>query len=175
LDISVSVAIYKTSKQFNERMYNDIVNNNTLRGPSEFDAANEPASFAKINDVDSRPLIAQQRAQLDVNPKSQSNSNQSLDSQVKQEVERENISIEEFNGPEKDNLKYYNEPLTFVENLTTKSCMDNVSHVMDCESCRLLLKQKYPMAFGYNEFMEIGMYVLFGLFILALLDKLDSR
>lgn len=167
---------YRPSQKLTELIYNDIINNNVVKEPSKYEAANDTKEHVSISQVNSKPLIVEQ--------KEQEKSSENIETtEVKKE---EKTFLETF----KDNLKFYNEPinpafLEEFENLDKKSvndvlckgesCVDNINHILKCESCSVILKQKLGIKNDYSEFLEMIMYILFGLFIIAILDKLDRR
>lgn len=155
-------------------MYNDIINNNSVRSPSKYEAANDLTQNAYITEINSKPLVAEKKEVE--NP---------IETEQKPLVEEQSI-LESFNNL-KNNLKFYNEPLKssyieHLENTGTKeqekcgdSCVDNINHILKCEGCSAILREKLDIKSEFNEYIEILMYILFGLFIIAILDKLDKR
>lgn len=166
---------YKPSHKLSELIYNDIVNTNTIR-PSSYEAANdvnkEADQAAPVSFINSEPLIVDKQVpeseQLNKMQKNESNET------------KEKTLIETF----QDNLKFYNEPLqtSIIETLETEdtikcdvNCVDHINHVLKCEGCLAILKQKLGVRSDFNDYLEIGLYILFGLLILAMLDKVDRR
>lgn len=61
-----------------------------------------------------------------------------------------------------------------IENFGNNEGHIDYSHILKCEECRKLLQNKYKkeQVLPFDEsLIEIGLYILFGAFILALLDK----
>ena len=162
---------YRPSQKLTELMYNDIINSNTVREPVKYEAANDTTPHASLDQINSKPLVVEQQEDRKEGSKETPKENQ------------DKTFLETF----QDNLKFYNEPLktSFIENLENtdtklehcneESCADNINHIIKCEVCSAILKQKLGIGSDFNEYIEIAMYILFGLFIIAILDKLDKR
>lgn len=91
--------------------------------------------------------------------------------------------------PDKDNLKFYNIPLpdlpiqnkieTFESSDKCKlECNDYVQHILNCEGCKTMLSKQLGLDNNRQkneEFMELFSYILFGIFVLILLDKYKNN
>lgn len=164
---------YRPSQKLTELIYNDIINSNMVREPAKYEAANDTKEHASISQVSSKPLVVKQ--------------NEEVEKDVKKEDKKDNEKEKTFLEMFKDNLKFYNEPINpkFIEHLENTeqkhdscsegSCAENINHILKCEACSAILKQKLDIKSDFNEYIEIAMYILFGLFIIAILDKLDKR
>lgn len=167
---------YRPSQKLTELIYNDIVNTNRVREPAKYDAANDTPVQASLSNINSNPLIVDEKTEK----KDQSKENDN----EKVKIDENKTLLEMF----KDNLKFYNEPLktSFIETLENTeeskkscedSCVENINHILKCEDCSAIIKHKLGLINPnpFNEYLEILMYILFGLFIIAILDKLDKR
>lgn len=90
----------------------------------------------------------------------------------------------------KDNLHYYKVPadpeyfpkrnVKAQENFTVQeiTCEDYVKHALDCSKCRLMLMKSFNIEqdrLHNEEMMEVASYVLFGIFVLFLIDALKKK
>lgn len=161
---------YRPSQKLTELIYNDIINNNVVREPVKYEVANDTRQHASVEQVNSKPLVVENKEAKEAKK------------EETKSFENEKTFLETF----KDNLKFYNEPINpkFIEHLENVndnpncnegSCVDNINHILKCEACSAILKQKLDIKSDFNEYIEIAMYILFGFFIIAILDKLDKR
>lgn len=163
---------YRPSQKLTELIYNDIINNNAVREPVKFEAANDTREHAPIAQVNSKPLVVDTKE---------------VKEEKKEDLKNDNVNEKTFLETFKDNLRFYNEPINpkFIEHLENTvdnhqncnegSCVDNINHILKCEACSAILRQKLDIKSDFNEYIEIAMYILFGLFIIAILDRLDKR
>jgi len=78
-----------------------------------------------------------------------------------------------------DNQRYYNIPLPMenkerFENNDVKAHVEYTKHVLECSSCRELLMKQFNIEterIRNEELMELVSYLIFGLFILLLIDS----
>jgi hypothetical protein len=94
------------------------------------------------------------------------------------------------NTPEKDNLRFYNIPYPFiqankqVENFEEPlkqeckvDCNAHINHVVNCSKCRGIISRQLNIdndRIRNEEFMELFSYIIFGIFILMLIDSLKK-
>lgn len=166
---------YKPSQKLTELLYNDIINNNNTKPIPKYEAANDNL-HASVSQVNSKPLIVDNGKE---NKENRMGNNKHVENVI------EVVPVETFKDNFKDNLRFYNEPLKshFMENFEdveqkeqcSVSCVDNINHILKCEGCTAILKQKLGINIDFNDYIEIAMYILFGLFIIAMLDKLDKK
>lgn len=89
-----------------------------------------------------------------------------------------------WNDHKNDNLKYYNDPIPeqFTQEnndpVTLNSHTSYVNHVLQCEECRKIVTKQLNLDIDkvkMDEWMELFSYILFGVFILLLLDSFKNK
>jgi hypothetical protein len=83
---------------------------------------------------------------------------------------------------EKDNLKFYNIPLPaelIKENIEkSMDCNDYCNHTLSCPKCSSVLSKQLGIINDkarVEEMMELGSYIIFGIFILLLLESIKKK
>jgi hypothetical protein len=136
-----------------------------------------------------------------VQPKDQVQPQDQTPPQYNIENKKENIGIKndvELIKPFKDNLSYYNLPLSFEQinynkenlskisnigiekfenNCSTLECDAYIKHILECEKCKSSMIKQLGLdtdKIVNEEIMEIISYIIFGMFILLLIDSLKS-
>jgi hypothetical protein len=84
----------------------------------------------------------------------------------------------------KDNLRFYNIPLpkaveTFEPNQQEckVDCESHVSHVLNCPRCKGIISRQLNLdndRIRNEEFMELFSYIVFGVFILLLIESIKN-
>lgn len=86
----------------------------------------------------------------------------------------------------KDNLRYYNLPRILesfdgkneISDENSNSCDVHTKHILSCASCKRLLMKQFNIEndrLKTEEMMEMFSYMMFGLFILLLIDNIQKR
>lgn len=162
---------FKESKEYSNKLYNSLesvnpsataltqVNNNT---PAPFESDDE-ARFARslLSNSELKPVSLPQLKLLET---------------LQNTTET----------PNKDNLRYYNIPLpksveTFEETSIKQDCKvdcdSHVSHVLNCPRCKGIIARQLNLdndRVKNEEFMELFSYIIFGVFILLLIDSIKN-
>lgn len=78
-----------------------------------------------------------------------------------------------------DNLRFYNKPLKRIERFDgNETCESYKQHVMECFECKRALIKQFSLEEGKSknqEVMELVSYVLFGIFVLMLIESLQKK
>lgn len=90
---------------------------------------------------------------------------------------------EEFkSSTTKDNLRFFQPqlPSVFLEKMGTDKmdcgdCKTLIKHINSCESCKATLLKEYNLGKPsmVSEYVEVLMYIIFGILVLLLLDRMD--
>lgn len=143
---------FKTSTIHNEKIYNDII----VSGTGDLHAF-EPTDTVKFYNINKDPnppketVVIQTQNPIPIN------------------------SIETFDNENKESKETSNQEKELEINCDINSCTNIISHVLKCESCKKMLISQLKLSesnFLSQDILEIVMYILFGLLLLILLDKL---
>jgi len=166
---------FESSKIYDERIYNSLSTMASSNIPFQPSAINEQLQNFTQN-------LAQQI------PSTQSSIPPTIKEEPKETIEKQQVSEK----PEiyfKDNLKFYNKPipeplLTELYDQQKKSiegfsnCTSYTDHVLSCQKCTTLLSKQLGInndKARLEEFMELGSYIVFGIFILLVLESLKKK
>jgi predicted P-loop ATPase len=148
---------FKTSTIHNERIYNDII----ASGTGDLHAF-EPTDTPKIYNINKNPNPPKETTKAtQMQPPAPINSIETFGNGNADANEISSITL-----PQEKELEM---------NCDVHSCTNVVSHVLKCESCKKMLMSQLKLSesnFLSQDILEIVMYVLFGLLLLILLDKL---
>jgi hypothetical protein len=91
--------------------------------------------------------------------------------------------VEQFDeNPRNDKLQFYNKPIKqveqFDENPKNLPCDPHIQHILACPECKAIVAKQLSLQQDKNrneEIMEMVSYVLFGIFVLMLIESLQKR
>lgn len=125
------------------------------------------------------------------------------ENKIENKIEKmSNVNINDYaeftlKKPEnQNNLSYYNIPLPqtkihntqtqhvqksqkkeVIENFENKDCDEYIKHVYECDYCKKIIIKQLGIEndrYRHEEMIEVASYIIFGLFILLLVDSLKS-
>lgn len=153
---------FKASKEYNNKLYNSL--ESITQPPTPLTQANDntPAPFESDDEARfARSLLS--------------------NSELKPIETLQNTT----ETPSKDNLRYYNIPIIeqFEETRPSSQqdckvdCDSHISHVLSCPRCKGMISRQLNLdndRIKNEEFMELFSYIVFGIFILLLLDSIKN-
>lgn len=170
---------FKKNQVYNDKVYNAVQASTAPVSPS---TSNVPSAFSMNNS-----LAAFTDSLLAVSDKGKE--------QPPPEVPQSSLLEKYANADvkvakEKDNLKFYNMPLPLPrsdnlemfqagESVRSESdCGSHVQHVLQCSKCRAMVSKQLSIENDKErneEIMELLSYIMFGIFLLLLIDGLKKK
>lgn len=180
-----------SNKVYDESLYSNIVQNEKL--PNEIRGNNNLSNLSDFSKT-----LPESKNQEIILPQ------QKLIEQYKNVEPMSNNEYAEIKSlnpmEEKNNLTFYNKPTSYkyiqdkqqidkqqidkqqshkqqLENFSTTSCDGYPKHIFECNRCKLIVMKQFGIEtdrIRNEEIMELISYILFGLFILILIDYLKN-
>jgi hypothetical protein len=95
------------------------------------------------------------------------------------EYKRDTSSSNDIIGKNKDSLQTRNvKTHRTIETFENKECDIYIKHVYECDYCKKIVMKQLGVdndKYRHEEMMEVASYIIFGLFILLLVDSLKSE
>jgi len=174
---------FESSKIYDERIYNSLSSVSTATFAFQPSPINDQLQSFTQNLLESKAATPKDTIESKLPLPIQEAIKESAKTEIPLETtKKEQDTIDQS----KDNLRFYNKPLPAEllkelysnTNNNPEICESYINHVLSCSKCSSILTKQLGITNDkarIQEMMELGSYVIFGIFILLLLESIKRK